>query len=79
MSSADYSYFQSIFDIVSLYDSDVKLYFFFSNYADGVEDETFMRVTSLLSAYGETMENKDHGKNLVHKLILEGRLAVVSI
>lgn len=38
-----------------------------------------MRVTSLLSAYGETMENKDHGKNLVHKLILEGRLAVVSI
>ena len=79
LSSADYSYFQSIFDIVSLYDSDVKLYFFFSNYADGVEDETFMRVTSLLSAYGETMENKDHGKNLVHKLILEGRLAVVSI
>ncbi len=41
--------------------------------------EMFMRVTSLLSAYGETMENKDHGKNLVHKLILEGRLAVVSI
>ena len=79
LSSADYSYFQSVFDIVGLYDSDVKLYFFFRNYADGVEDEMFMRVTSLLSAYGETMENKDHGKNLVHKLILEGRLAVVSI
>ena len=29
LSSADYSYFQSVFDIVGLYDSDVKLYFLF--------------------------------------------------
>ena len=39
----------------------------------------FHRVTALLSAYGETMDNKDHGKNLIHKLILEGRLAIVEI
>lgn len=79
LAEADYSYFQSVFDMVSLYDSKVRLYFFFSNYRRGVEEETFMRVTRLLSSYGETMENKDHGKNLMHKLLLEGRLAVVEI
>ena len=79
LSAADYSYFQSIFDIVNLYGSSVKLYFFYSNYCDTARDDMFHRVTALLSAYGETMDNKDHGKNLIHKLILEGRLAIVEI
>lgn len=79
LAEADYSYFQSIFDMVSLYDSKVRLYFFFSNHRGGVEEEMFMRITRLLNSYGETMENKDHGKNLMHKLLLEGRLAVVEI
>ena len=30
----------------------------------------------LLSSYGTTLDNKDHGKNLVHKLLLEGRLII---
>ena len=29
-----------------------------------------------MNAYGSTMDNKDHGKNLMHKLLLEGRLSV---
>ena len=33
-------------------------------------------VIKLLTKYGETLDNADHGKNLVHKLLLEGRLAV---
>ncbi len=79
LAEADYSYFQSIFDMVDLYGSNVKLYFLYQNYCDGAKDETYWRATSLLSAYGATMDNKDHGKNLVHKLILEGRLAVAEI
>ena len=79
LSNADYSYFQSIFDIVNLYGSSVKLYFFYSNYCDTARGNMFHRVTTLLSAYGETMDNKDYGKNLIHKLILEGRLAIVEI
>lgn len=31
---------------------------------------------ALLTAYGKTLDNKDHGANLVHKLLIEGRLAV---
>ena len=30
----------------------------------------------LLAAYGNTLDNKDHGKNLIHKLLIEGRLSV---
>ncbi len=28
----------------------------------------------LLTSYAQTLENKDHRKNLVYKLLLEGRL-----
>ncbi len=37
------------------------------------------KVASLLNTYGQTMDNVDHGKNLMHKLLLEGRLAVKRI
>ena len=33
-------------------------------------------MTKLLIDYGSTMGNKDHGKNLLHKILLEGRLKV---
>ena len=33
-------------------------------------------VVRLLTKYGETLDNADHGRNLIHKLLLEGRLAV---
>ena len=36
-------------------------------------------VTKLLSTYGTTMDNKDHGKNLLHKLMLEGRISIREI
>ena len=37
------------------------------------------RVTGLLSTYGETLDNVDHGNNLIYRLLLEGRLSVEKI
>ena len=36
-------------------------------------------INDLLVDYGATMDNKDHGKNLMHKLLLEGRLIIRGI
>lgn len=33
----------------------------------------------LLISYGKTFDNKDHGKYLVRKLLLEGRLIIKRI
>ena len=78
LASPDYSYFQAIFDSVNLYSSDVKLIFYYRNHREDNQAETtaFNNVTQLLNAYGLTMDNQDHGKNLMHKLLLEGRLTV---
>lgn len=79
LASADYSYFQSIFDMVSLYSSRVRLLFFYGDYSVTARTETYQRVLNLLSAYGETMDNEDHDKSLIHKLILKGRLSIVRL
>ncbi len=85
LAPADYSYFQSIFDAVNLYGGDVKLVFLYKNYPnmpDGKIDEQairealYARISHLLIEYGATLDNKDHGKNLMHKLLLEQRLIV---
>ena len=34
------------------------------------------RVTRLLAEYGRTLDNEDHGRHLMHKLMIEGRLEV---
>lgn len=88
LAPADYSYFQSIFDAVNLYGGDVKLVFLYKNYPnmpDGKIDEQAIRealyacISHLLIEYGATLDNKDHGKNLMHKLLLEQRLIVERI
>ena len=81
---ADYSYFQSIFDGVDLYESKTVLAFYYPYDADDASDasnvgwRTYLAnlINDLLVAYGATMDNKDHGKNLMHKLLLEGRLII---
>ena len=35
-----------------------------------------IKVLKLLSAYGKSLENEYHGNNLVHKLMLEDRIAI---
>ena len=82
---SDYSYFQAIFDGVDLYAGSTKLIFLFkpATRPDGIEEPVAAAekrlsdsVTKLLAKYGETMDNKYHGKNLMHTLLLEGRLSI---
>ena len=88
LAQADYAYFQAIFDGVDLYESQTRLIFFYRPWQkdDGtrISDaearaDMSRKVAKLLSAYGATLDNKDHGKNLMHKLLIEGRLSVKTI
>lgn len=75
LSEADYSYFQSIFDFYNLYDNNnVSLLFYYSK---GYEQNDV--IYRLINSYGKTLENKDRGKNLIHKLLLENRLKIVEV
>ena len=88
LGEADYACFQAIFDSVSLYDSDVKLVFYYKPHVkpgdDGVtslsdqraKNTMATRVAKLLAEYGNTLDNENHGRNLMHKLMIEGRLEV---
>lgn len=85
LSRADYSYFQSIFDTVNLYGGDTKLVFMYKNYPNkpdqsvdeqAIREELYSRISHLLMEYGSTLDNKDHDKNLMHKLLLEQRLLI---
>lgn len=77
LSEPDYSYFQSIFDYYDIYGSKIKLVFCYSEYPghskDTVAQEQYKRVGLLLDSYGRTIPN--HGKNLLHKLLLENRIS----
>lgn len=88
LSQADYSYFQSIFDTVNLYDGDTKLVFLYKKYPNkpdntvdeqAIREELYSRISHLLYEYGSTLDNKDHGKNLTHKLLLEQRLLIKDV
>lgn len=87
LGKADYSYFQSIFDGVDLYESKTVLVFYYPfDSTDEAEEksaewrnELANSINDLLVAYGATMDNSDHGKNLMHKLLLEGRLILRGI
>ena len=75
LNEADYSYFQSIFDYYNLYENNnVGLIFYYSK---GYEQTD--KVYRLINTYGKTLSNKDQGKNLTHKLLLENRLKIVEI
>lgn len=80
LGEADYSYFQAIFDSVGLYNGHTKLFFYWRCHSgkSAVEcaNDMSKKAFRLLSDYGRTLENKDHGRNLIHKLLLEGRLAI---
>lgn len=77
----DYSYFQSIFDHFNIYDSNIVLEFFYSDYDRSKKEcsRTIDRVYKLINEYGETLANKDHGKNLLHKMLLEERIIIQEI
>lgn len=75
LSEADYSYFQSIFDYYNLYENNkVSLMFYYSKGFEQTDE-----VYRLINTYGKTLSNKDQGKNLTHKLLLENRLKIIEI
>ena len=82
LAEADYSYFQAIFDEVSLYESNTRLIFYYNKKRSGGEkaqEEMFEKVNHLITTYRQTLDNKDHGRNLLHKLLLEGRLIIKQV
>ena len=82
LAEADYSYFQAIFDEVSLYESNTRLIFYYNKKRPGGEnaqEEMFEKVNHLITTYGQTLDNKNHGRNLLHKLLLEGRLIIKQV
>lgn len=79
LNEADYSYFQSIFDHYDLYKSNIKLWFAFTKHVNYSEEEFIYLIRKLIIEYGKTLDNKDHGKNLFHKLLLENRIKKIEI
>lgn len=80
LNEADYSYFQSIFDYYSIYDnSNVSLVFYYTPFKLEIKSEIVDSVYKLINQYGLTLNNKDQGQNLMHKLILEKRVKIKEI
>ena len=83
LSEADYSYFQSLFDYYDIYSSNIKLNFMYSEYDKNdltrAKRETHNNVVKLMKNYGEKVENKDKGKNLLHKLLIENRIKLINV
>lgn len=75
LGSADYAYFQSIFDTIDLYGGKTHLIFYYQN--ESFAPDMYGKVNRLINTYGKTLDNLNHGKNLLHKLLLEGRLSVI--
>jgi hypothetical protein len=80
LNEQDYSYFQTIFDYFDLYNSQIKLEFFYYIYDKNkriqIENNFISGVISLLDNYGKTLDNKHKGRNLIHKLLNESRLII---
>ena len=81
LAEADYAYFQSLFEYFDIYKENITLVFYYSVYdtskALEIKSKVFNSVSKLLATYGEFHNEK--GKNLMHKLLLEGRLLIKKI
>ncbi|CAM2731248.1 AbiH family protein [Fructilactobacillus fructivorans] len=82
LAPADYSYFQTIFDHYDIYNSSIKLVFCYSIYDSNKENKIksnyFEEVYKLMNTYGESTGTQK-GRNILHKMILEGRLMLKEI
>ena len=83
LNEQDYSYFQSLFDGLNIYDKKVKLKFYYSFYEGKTNEEIYndqiQSIIKLLETYGNTFDNKYKGKNLLNKIIIEQRLHIINI
>jgi hypothetical protein len=80
LNEQDYAYFQALFDGVDIYESHTRLIFYYDAYdeisSDVARNSMSQKVTQLINTYSSTMTNEAHGQNLMHKLLLEGRLTI---
>ena len=82
LASADYSYFHSLFDMYNLYDSNLTLNFLYSDYADTNkknEENHSKYVANIYKLINEYSKEKMNDNNLLHRLLLEGRINIVKI
>ncbi|WP_232088660.1 AbiH family protein [Enterococcus hirae] len=83
LSNLDYSYFQTIFDHYDIYNSHVKLVFYYEKYKNkttrDIELDLANKISQMLYAYSPSIDNKKKGRNLLHKLLLEKRLIIDEI
>ncbi|HAO5741461.1 TPA: hypothetical protein IQC28_002501 [Listeria monocytogenes] len=82
LSNADYAYFQSIFDFLNIYENPINIIVYYTKYKESeaeIRQELSNAVQKLISRYGQSMDNKEKGKNLLHKLLLENRLTIKKI
>lgn len=93
LSEADYSYFEALFDLYNIYSSKVILCFYYGTYCiSNVLDaekrrkremlnnqlckEITINIYNLLAHYGRSLR-ENHGENLFHRLLLEGRIHII--
>ncbi|MBK1999412.1 hypothetical protein JE040_11295 [Enterococcus xinjiangensis] len=83
LSTLDYSYFQTIFDHYELYQSKIRLVFYYKKYGnytrEDMELDLAQKISKMLYAYSPSIDNPKKGKNLLHKLLLEKRLIIEEI
>lgn len=83
LGDADYSYFQSIFDIIDLYGGDIKLCFFGRMKGDDPSTQysevNVESVYMLIERYAASFPDKEKGKNLLNKLLFENRLIIQNL
>lgn len=81
LGTADYSYFEAIFDENDLYYSNCKIeYYYYPGKNDQekliTRQQAITRLYNLLTDYGDSL-SEIHGFNIVNKLNLENRLSVI--
>lgn len=69
---ADYSYFETIFDECDLYNSNIKIEYYFYPKDENSKIEATKKIFYLLSLYGDSI-----GKNIVTRLIIENRISII--
>ena len=84
LAEADYAYFQQMFDYYELYgNQNLELIFYYSVYEESeperIQQEQMLNISRLIEKYGQTLDNKNHGKNLLTRLIQTNRLKLICI
>lgn len=82
LGDADYSYFRSIFDYYDIESSAIEVVFYYSVFdvakREEISQNQFRDVYNLLKDYS-SKTNKNSGKNLVHRMLLEHRLKIIEV